>query len=563
MLGLLYLIAGATLVILAVTEVTVNVGPAAARTPGTAAWSGVKPANHEQVARLMEALELNAVIVWGHAKVGAHTHSYIHEAWFRAATQLNIAAFWVDDHPDSVATVESALQSSSTERAALFICEGQACKHMPVWERSYYVCHNVDARPDIPKEARLNQQFHNCDSNADSFPVFSSFQRLSSDLSCAYMPWATNLMPSEFPEFGPDGSQGDGHVTVIGQSGSIYRTKIDRFMEGAKGLSLQHRQGVVQDEMVALIGSSSLAPALLNQWQKEHGYLPCRLYKNVSYGAIPLTTSVEGARCLHGLPILSEDEVELARLGLKAVGEDSFKSSLRWQRVRELVKARHTYLSRFEFLLTCLLYRTLQARPGPRVGASNRAIAEWLEVDWVVSEEKLANFEVLLLTEPMDVTGFEGKVVCWTDEEWAGSIEGGTIVRTSRQRRLADVMAGTSNSTWSDLVLPCLLLAEPQAGGKVLPSGALDPGLLLPESGTTWVPSWSDWLEQTGADPDSELARTVRTSEWYSADNKACFAWSGQDFELDEAELKEARAFRAEQLLGQTEASLRLLLRCV
>jgi hypothetical protein len=40
-----------------------------------------------------------------------------------------------------------------------------------------------------------------------------------------------------------------------------------------------------------LVRRSRLAAAVVGDWQKEHGYVPCRLFKNISFGALPVGNS--------------------------------------------------------------------------------------------------------------------------------------------------------------------------------------------------------------------------------------------------------------------------------
>jgi hypothetical protein len=37
---------------------------------------------------------------------------------------------------------------------------------------------------------------------------------------------------------------------------------------------------------VAAIRRSRIAPAIAGRWQVEHNYLPCRMFKNISYGQL-------------------------------------------------------------------------------------------------------------------------------------------------------------------------------------------------------------------------------------------------------------------------------------
>jgi len=46
---------------------------------------------------------------------------------------------------------------------------------------------------------------------------------------------------------------------------------------------------VTDEENVDAVRKSRIAPAFTGNWQVEKNYLPCRVFKNVSYGQVALT----------------------------------------------------------------------------------------------------------------------------------------------------------------------------------------------------------------------------------------------------------------------------------
>jgi hypothetical protein len=58
-----------------------------------------------------------------------------------------------------------------------------------------------------------------------------------------------------------------------------------------------------------LIRYSRIAPAVAGSWQVENNYLPCRMFKNVSYGALGLT-NVKGFEGIFGDSLLYSSEIE-------------------------------------------------------------------------------------------------------------------------------------------------------------------------------------------------------------------------------------------------------------
>ena len=86
----------------------------------------------------------------------------------------------------------------------------------------------------------------------------------------------------------------------------------------------------------------------MHQWQIEHGYIPCRVLKNISYGQLGVTNSFESDYMLHGNTLFNADEGELARSFASLPNRCGKKQ----RRAYQLVRQRHTYLNRWEFLMT-------------------------------------------------------------------------------------------------------------------------------------------------------------------------------------------------------------------
>ena len=74
------------------------------------------------------------LIVWGH-KLGTHTHSYVHNGYYRAANALGYETYWFDDKDDV---------SNFDFSNSIFITEHLVCKNMPIRNDCVYFNHNVD-----------------------------------------------------------------------------------------------------------------------------------------------------------------------------------------------------------------------------------------------------------------------------------------------------------------------------------------------------------------------------------------------------------------------------------
>ena len=92
-----------------------------------------------------------------------------------------------------------------------------------------------------------------------------------------------------------------------------------------------------------------MAPALQGSWQCKQGYIPCRIFKNISYGALGMTNSKTVYELFEGKIIYNESAHQLfydAQERLKTwTLEDQFA-------LMDLVRDKHTYLNRIESLFS-------------------------------------------------------------------------------------------------------------------------------------------------------------------------------------------------------------------
>jgi hypothetical protein len=88
-------------------------------------------------------LEVKRVVVFGHlpntqwswrAGFYSHTHSYIHQGYFRAFNELGYEAHWLDG--------KSAQLEDLPTKGTLFFTEGQAEKNLPLSLQAGYVTHS-------------------------------------------------------------------------------------------------------------------------------------------------------------------------------------------------------------------------------------------------------------------------------------------------------------------------------------------------------------------------------------------------------------------------------------
>lgn len=287
-------------------------------------------------------------VLWGH-KLHSHTHSYIHNAFFRAFTYLGVNALWLDDRDDI-----SKLDLSRS----LFITEGQVDDNIPIRDDSHYVTHNCRSdkyKPLYGNNKCISIQVYTDDAlkrNLDKRDTCTFFDVPG---KCAYITWATDLLPDEIEANKPQiaFNQNSKNVFWIGTIGGQRFGNIDQitpFMQAAaqNHINFVKRGGVSVEENIKLVKDSYMAPTIVGAWQLEVGYVPCRIFKNISYGQFGLTNSPRVAELFEGKIVCNTDTNRLfydSRDYLSGLPLSELHALM------DVVKEKHTYVNRINTLL--------------------------------------------------------------------------------------------------------------------------------------------------------------------------------------------------------------------
>jgi hypothetical protein len=197
----------------------------------------------------------------------------------------------------------------------------------------------------------------------DEWTVFSASQKI------LHQPWATNLLPEEI-NLDWSNSTRDmcaRYVGTVSNSGaSDNLSYVAGFADAcsSKGVrfecyggytggfshpNITVRTGFIDnDSHRELITKSYLAPQFCSKFQLEVGYVPCRIFKNISYGQYGLTNMPELQRIFDGKLITASSGAEL----FEAAESGKQKQDLR--ELMMLVRDKHTYVSRVKTILKAL-----------------------------------------------------------------------------------------------------------------------------------------------------------------------------------------------------------------
>ncbi len=296
-------------------------------------------------------LPITKVVIWG-VKLHSHTHSYIHWAFDRAFRHLGYTVYWLDNSDDI-----SALDLSN----ALFLTVGIADQNIPLRADGWYILHNVEPS----KYAHLYRQGHCITMQVYSHdcrtrPVTYLDDFICYDLSdkTLYMPWATDLLPYEIDAIKKQlpSIKKDFRVSFVGSKWGGYQgnaRELSVFERACAdyGIPFNIATKVDLDEHIRTIQTALMAPAIQGQWQCEHGYIPCRIFKNISYGAFGITNSETVYNLFHKKIIYNSD---CYKLFYDAINYIPHVTLAQQYELMNFVRDNHTYINRIDTLLNVL-----------------------------------------------------------------------------------------------------------------------------------------------------------------------------------------------------------------
>lgn len=322
------------------------------------------------------------IIIWGYP-LHSHTHSYIHGAWYKTFKHLGYETYWFDD---------KSYPKDFDYSNSIFITEGYADNNIPINKSSTYfvhICINpekylsvgarlIDIRFNVSEINDCNysievdkNKLNKIDSvsfyepNADDSVLSDKYKKGIKNYEALYLSWATDLLPHEF-NFEDVHIQRDETVYWIGSVAQSNINEINTFIQSLyrNGIAFHHNdpwsaplswedaKKYVQKSFIAPDLRGSANRAVINgkidtgSNHKKIGYIPCRIFKNISYGQLGITNSKAVYELFDGNVIYSDNEAEIFSLALPRINDHEYiKNQMKF------VQENHTYLNRVESLL--------------------------------------------------------------------------------------------------------------------------------------------------------------------------------------------------------------------
>lgn len=291
------------------------------------------------------------VVLWG-VKLHSHTHSYIHWAFYRAFQHMGYPVYWLDNNDDI-----SKLDLSRS----LFVTVGLADQSIPLREDSWYILHNVE--PDkYDTLFRLGRcvimQVYTHDCLARNVTYIDDYIGYDLSAKTLYMPWATDLLPYEIDAIKKQlpSIKKEYKVNFVGtkwggSQGNF--NELENFERACKtyGMPFVIATKLDLDEHIAQVQKAFMAPSIQGRWQCDHGYIPCRIFKNISYGAFGVTNSETVYKLFHKKIVYNSD---CGKLFYDAMDRIQHVTMAEQYELMDFVRDKHTYLNRIDALLSVL-----------------------------------------------------------------------------------------------------------------------------------------------------------------------------------------------------------------
>lgn len=312
---------------------------------------------------LFTSMKLNKVVIWGH-KLHSHTHSYIHNAFFIAFKHLQYDTYWFDDN-DNVEHIDFD--------NTLFISEHQVDKKIPQNKSSLYFIHFLErehykelnneqlidikcAFRDMKREKELNKELLFEPVNENKFEFISKHNGIYT----YYMLWGTDLLPHEIDEnmkqlenIRKKRTNTIYFVGMITKPWAILhhlcRQMRIPFAQYGASFNINSSNNMSITENMNLTQQSLIAPAFQDELQVKDNYIPCRIFKNISYGRMGITNNKIVNDLFNGRLIYDEN---IANAAQKALDFENNYDEIKVKELMEYVRNNHTYTSRISTIIS-------------------------------------------------------------------------------------------------------------------------------------------------------------------------------------------------------------------
>ncbi len=280
------------------------------------------------------------------------THSYIHYAYQRAFESLGWESYWIDNQD-----VDSFDFSNS-----LILTAGGWDSRLPVRQDCKYILHNCDVNgkystvldKSIILQVFTKDVFTRKVEKIDDCIYYQSDNQFT--IPVLYQPWATDLLPNEISDLDSINFSEDRNVYWVGSvwndngQGNTNEIELLKSSLSKRGLNFQQIKTDYNNNK-EYINKSYISPSLQGKWQCEYGYIPCRIFKNISYGEFGITNSKYVSDLFQGMIVYDDNIENMVEKSLERRNNITL-SELNEQ--IKFVRDKHTYINRVKNILSVI-----------------------------------------------------------------------------------------------------------------------------------------------------------------------------------------------------------------
>lgn len=287
------------------------------------------------------------IYIWGH-KLHEHTHSYIHSSYYKAFKYLGHEVYWIDSRDDL---------NQYNFSDSIFFTENFVKDGMPLRKDCKYITHHIDTKyltdAGVPYENILKL--------GNYLPKYETYEKVDElaywdeSTRTLYQTWGTDLLPHEIDESNSASfswsNKSLNYVGMLYEQGPWWAQSFANILQEKNDIEFKvFTQNASDYENMHLIRSSFLCPDFRSDWHLQCGYIPCRIFKNISYGRITGTNSPSVKRAFGDYVVFGGTPETLYQNLLHS----DINGTINIRESMLFVKEKHTFINRINNILKFL-----------------------------------------------------------------------------------------------------------------------------------------------------------------------------------------------------------------
>jgi hypothetical protein len=332
-------------------------------------------------------LDTAKIVVWGMID-RYQTHSHIHEGLFRAAKHMRPDSVWIDnsfdqtnfDWDNTIVITEHNPARSERLRVhpgCFYVIHGlnddEACrfrfkdvKNRLSWNVFHDYSHVYGTQGNPVNDRVIGVPLTDVMWLGEDTPLYPHEKHMD-------FRWATDLLPYEIDANKPTELLGrDSNVIwYVGSQWWVNQVELNHFMRAAKKDGKEFRlvgagaEGVPEEDRHKLFGNHSrkvssidanvkriresfMAPAISGTHHLTEGYVPCRIFKNVSYGMPYATNNLRAHQVMGKGGVYNPDPYKLY---WEAKDARKWWAADHQRHIMDHVRDKHTYVNRINGII--------------------------------------------------------------------------------------------------------------------------------------------------------------------------------------------------------------------